>query len=172
VQLLSEQIALLQNGNGSQPGAIPSTNGFNRSLQKEADITVEEAIELKKPFGATAKIERQSEELSLKQKEYLNNLILRYNTKTKKSKEYTQRHRAYMADPRVVSGFKPATKEIVYQLVVDKSKGSHLWDIDGNEYIDMLNGFGSNMLGYQPDFIKNALIEQIEKGYEIGPQHV
>src|SRR5690606_31212068 len=124
------------------------------------------------PFGATAKIERQSEELSLKQKEYLNNLILRYNTKTKKSKEYTQRHRAYMADPRVVSGFKPATKEIVYQLVVDKSKGSHLWDIDGNEYIDMPNGFGSNMLRYQPDFIKNALIEQIEKGYEIGPQHV
>ena len=76
-----------------------------------------------------------------------------------------------MADPRVVTGFRPATKELAYSIVIKKSKGSRLWDIDGNEYIDALNGFGSNMLGYQPDVIKNALIDQIEKGYEIGPQH-
>src|SRR5690606_41944744 len=129
-------------------------------------------VELKKPFGATAKIERQSSELNARQKVWLDSLIRRYNNKTQKSKDYTQKHRAYMADPRVVSGFRPPTKEIVYQLVVEKSKGSYLWDIDGNKYIDMLNGFGSNMLGYQPDFIKEALLEQIEKGYEIGPQHV
>src|SRR3546814_13250444 len=76
-----------------------------------------------------------------------------------------------MADPRVVSGFKPETKEIVYSIVVNKSKGCRLWDIDGNEYIDVLNGFGSNFLGYQPEIIKQALIQQIDEGYEIGPQH-
>lgn len=76
-----------------------------------------------------------------------------------------------MADPRVVSGFSLATKELVYPLIADHSSGSRIWDIDGNEYIDALNGFGSNFLGYQPDFIKIALREQIEKGYEIGPQH-
>jgi glutamate-1-semialdehyde aminotransferase len=76
-----------------------------------------------------------------------------------------------MADPRVVSGFKPLTKELVYSIVINKSKGSRLWDVDGNEYIDMLNGFGSNMFGYQPEFVKNALYSQIEKGFEIGPQH-
>jgi 4-aminobutyrate aminotransferase-like enzyme len=47
-----------------------------------------------------------------------------------------------MADPRVVTGFKPLTKEIV-SLVVEKSSGNRLWDIDGNEYLDALNGFGS-----------------------------
>ncbi|MGY0037912.1 aminotransferase class III-fold pyridoxal phosphate-dependent enzyme [Pedobacter sp. NJ-S-72] len=76
-----------------------------------------------------------------------------------------------MADPRVVSGFKPYTKEIVYSIVANKSSGSHLWDIDGNEYIDALNGFGSNLLGYQHPVLKNAILEQVEKGYEIGPQH-
>jgi len=76
-----------------------------------------------------------------------------------------------MADPRVVSGFKPETKEIVYPIVVNKSKGCRLWDIDGNVYIDTLNGFGSNFLGYQPEAIKQALIQQVEEGYEIGPQH-
>ncbi|RYZ34126.1 MAG: aminotransferase class III-fold pyridoxal phosphate-dependent enzyme, partial [Sphingobacteriales bacterium] len=102
---------------------------------------------------------------------YLADLTSRYNAKTGASKAYTQKHRARMADPRVVSGFKPATKELVYSLVIERSKGSRMWDIDGNEYIDALNGFGSNMLGYQPDVIQKALIEQIEKGYEIGPQH-
>ena len=136
-----------------------------------AELSAEEAIEIKKPFGAAARIEKQSASLSGPQKEYLASLIDRYNKKTEGSKAYTQKHRAHMADPRVVSGFRPATKELVYSLVIKKSKGCRLWDIDGNEYIDALNGFGSSMLGYQPDFLKQALIEQAEKGYEIGPQH-
>lgn len=77
-----------------------------------------------------------------------------------------------MADPRVVTGFKPVTKELVYPIVTESSKGSRLKDIDGNEYLDWLNGFGSNMFGYGPDFIIKALKDQIDKGYEIGPQHV
>ena len=59
----------------------------------------------------------------------------------------------------------------MYPLVINRSKGSRLWDIDGNEYIDVLNGFGSNMFGYQPDRIKQALHQQVENGFEVGPQH-
>jgi glutamate-1-semialdehyde aminotransferase len=55
--------------------------------------------------------------------------------------------------------------------VVNKSKGSRLWDVDGNEYIDVLHGFGSSMFGYQPEFITRAIHQQIENGYEVGPQH-
>jgi glutamate-1-semialdehyde aminotransferase len=55
--------------------------------------------------------------------------------------------------------------------VVNRSKGARVWDLDGNEYIDALNGFGSNFLGYQVDVLKKAVLEQVEKGYEIGPQH-
>jgi glutamate-1-semialdehyde aminotransferase len=53
---------------------------------------------------------------------------------------------------------------------VDRSSGCHLWDIDGNEYVDILNGFGSSMFGYMPDFIKQACHEQLEKSIDIGPQ--
>ncbi len=60
---------------------------------------------------------------------------------------------------------------MVYPIVVDRSRGARLWDINGNEYIDLLNGFGSNFLGYQPPFIAEALQQQITSGYEIGPQH-
>lgn len=178
VQILAKQIAMMQgNPPASQPSptALPNPNGKALTEPmvpaKTPDLTPEEEIEIKKPFGASARIERQSTELSPKQKHFLQQLIRRYNQKTGGSKNYNQAHRAYMADPRVVSGFKPLTKELVYSIVINQSKGSRLWDVDGNEYIDMLNGFGSNMFGYQPEFVKKALHEQIEKGFEIGPQH-
>ena len=134
-------------------------------------LSPEDENELRKPFGAAARIEKKSAALTGPQQKFLADLIERYNAKTKASKEYTQKNRAHMADPRVVSGFNPAIKELVYSIVMNRSQGCRLWDIDGNEYIDSLNGFGSNLLGYQPDVLKDALIAQIEKGYEIGPQH-
>ena len=151
-----------------------SASSFTKAAKKMSvvsDLSAEEEKEIKKPFGAIARIEKKAAVLQDAQQTYLNELTQRYNQKTKASKEYTQQHRAHMADPRVVSGFKPATKELAYSIVIKKSKGARLWDIDDNEYIDALNGFGSSMLGYQPDFLKKALIEQVENGYEIGPQH-
>ncbi|RYZ58130.1 MAG: aminotransferase class III-fold pyridoxal phosphate-dependent enzyme, partial [Proteobacteria bacterium] len=105
------------------------------------------------------------------QRQSLDSFQKAYNEKTKSSKAQTQAARSFMADPRVVTGFKPVIKEMIYPILVNKSKGSELWDIDGNHYVDMLNGFGSNFFGYSPDFITKALKEQIDSGYELGPQH-
>lgn len=153
---------------------LSPTSSFTKTTKKisvVSELSTEEEKEIKKPFGAIARIDKKIAALNDAQQKYLTELTQRYNQKTKASKEYTQQHRMHMADPRVVSGFKPATKELAYSIVIKKSKGTRLWDIDGNEYIDALNGFGSSMLGYQPDFLKKALIEQVENGYEIGPQH-
>ncbi|HZY39292.1 MAG TPA: aminotransferase class III-fold pyridoxal phosphate-dependent enzyme [Mucilaginibacter sp.] len=175
IQMLASQLAVMQNGSAPQAAPTSTTTATSSSLNGKSsiqfDLTAEEQVEVKKPFGATARIEKQVQGLSDKQQSFLNRLIVRYNNKTQSSKDYTQKHRSYMADPRVVSGFRPLTKEIVYPLVVNRSKGSRVWDIDGNEYIDALNGFGSNFLGYQVDVLKKAVLEQVEKGYEIGPQH-
>src|SRR5690606_26946589 len=95
----------------------------------------------------------------------------RYIARTQKSKDYTTNHRPHLADPRVVNGFRPLLKEIVYQIVVDRSQGSRVHDIDGNEYIDALNGFGMNLFGWQPPFVLDAGRRQLDLGYEIGPQH-
>ena len=172
IQMLAGQLAMLQNPNNNTVAApAPAVINETKS-QIQYDLTPEERIEVKKPFGATARIEKQVQGLTEKQQTFLKQLTIRYNKKTQGSKDYTQEHRAYMADPRVVSGFRPLTKEIVYPIVVNRSKGSRLWDIDGNEYIDALNGFGSSFLGYQPDLLKKAVLQQVEDGYEIGPQHV
>ncbi|PNG59826.1 MULTISPECIES: polyketide synthase [unclassified Variovorax] len=127
--------------------------------------------DVKKAFGAIARIHTQSKEPTERQKARLAAFMRRYVERTQKSKAFTEQNRPHMADPRVVNGFRPATKEITYQIVIERSKGSRMWDIDGNEYVDTLNGFGMNLFGWTPDFINEAVKKQLELGYEIGPQH-
>lgn len=111
-----------------------------------------------------------SHDLTDRQREHLNVLIDRVTRRTAKSKTFTQAHRKALADPRVVSGFRRQWKEIVYSIVTDRSEGSRIWDIDGNEYIDLVNGFGQIMLGHRPEFVTKAIEAQLQKGFEIGPQ--
>ena len=125
-----------------------------------------------KPFGAQARIvTHRSEQLSEKQKAAMQKLFATYIARTRASKAFTAENRELVADPRVVSGFRPLYKEVIYPIVVNRSKGAYLWDLDGNRYVDLLNGFGSNFFGYSPDFITDAVIEQLKTGIEIGPQH-
>ncbi|MBC7977919.1 MAG: aminotransferase class III-fold pyridoxal phosphate-dependent enzyme, partial [Myxococcales bacterium] len=128
--------------------------------------------DVKKAFGAIARIHTVVDELSPQQRQRLDALIARYTARTRKSKDYTTEHRGHMADPRVVNGFRPLTKELTYQLVIERSRGSRMWDIDGNEYIDVLSGFGMSLFGWQADFIRKAIHDQVDLGFEIGPQHV
>jgi amino acid adenylation domain-containing protein len=128
--------------------------------------------DVKKAFGAIARIHTTpNREITGRQQARLDAFVRRYVERTRASKDFTAKNRGHMADPRVVNGFRPATKEITYQIVVDRSKGSRVWDIDGNEYVDTLNGFGMNMFGWQPDFLNDAIRRQLDIGYEIGPQH-
>jgi amino acid adenylation domain-containing protein len=106
------------------------------------------------------------------QQQHIRSLIARYNAKTPGSKAKTQQYRRPLADPRVVSGFRAQWKEMVYPIITVKSKGSRLWDIDGNEYIDILNGFGPIMLGHRPSFVEAAIEKQLHEGFEIGPQTI
>jgi len=78
--------------------------------------------------------------------------VRRYVERTQKSKAYTVQHRAHLADPRVVNGFRPMTKEITYQVVIERTKGSRMWDLDGNEYVDLAMGFGVQLFGHGPRF--------------------
>lgn len=167
LQIMQQQLQLLQ-GKAPLPLAAESAK---TPAAPEAGAT-ETAHAGQKPFGAIARIEKRSEtQFSAAQQRWLDRFIARYCEKTKASKACTQQNRARLADPRVVTGFRPHLKEIIYQPVVNRSLGAQLWDIDGNAYIDVLNGFGSNLFGHNPPFMVAALEEQLHRGYEIGPQH-
>ncbi|MDA1279824.1 MAG: aspartate aminotransferase family protein [Chloroflexi bacterium] len=50
------------------------------------------------------------------------------------------------------------------------AKGSRMWDADGNEYIDYIQGMGPNLFGHAPDFINRQVAEDMEKGYVFAGQ--
>ncbi len=47
---------------------------------------------------------------------------------------------------------------------IDRGSGSHVWDVDGNEYIDYQMAIGPVSLGYCYETVDNAIIEQLKKG--------
>jgi len=108
--------------------------------------------------------------LTPKQQKHLDDLIARFTQRTQKSKQYKQKYRVPLADMRGMLAFNLLTKEISYPIVAKASQGAKIWDLDDNEYTDLTMGFGSNLLGHQPDFIKVALEEQLQVGMHLGPQ--
>ena len=90
-------------------------------------------------FGPSGITSAGSQPFPPPQQRHLEKLIRHYSQRTAGSKERTQRYRSHLADPRTAAGFNPLWKEIVYPLWVQRSLGSKLWDVDGNEFIDLLN---------------------------------
>jgi glutamate-1-semialdehyde aminotransferase/spore coat polysaccharide biosynthesis protein SpsF (cytidylyltransferase family) len=44
------------------------------------------------------------------------------------------------------------------------AKGSHVWDVDGNEYIDYINALGPTILGNDDAAVSEAVIRQVRAG--------
>jgi amino acid adenylation domain-containing protein len=108
--------------------------------------------------------------LTPRQDRYLSSLVQGYVARTKNSRKITADGRNRLADPRAVIGFGPLWKDMVYQVVTVASSGSKLVDVDGNEYIDLMMGFGATLLGHNPRFVREAIEAQLRRGMEIGPQ--
>ena len=51
-----------------------------------------------------------------------------------------------------------------YPFFVSKAKGSEMWDVDGNRFIDYMCGYGPNVSGYCDPDVDSAALEQIKKG--------
>jgi glutamate-1-semialdehyde 2,1-aminomutase len=49
-------------------------------------------------------------------------------------------------------------------LFITRAKGCRVWDIDGNEYIDFINGLLPVILGYQYPAVDRAIMQQLKKG--------
>ncbi|GET42311.1 aspartate aminotransferase family protein [Microseira wollei] len=125
---------------------------------------------MKQTETSLQKAQTQSKESENSCQQYLEAFIAGYNNRTKISKQIAQTYRPVLADPRVSEGFNLPFKEMCYPIVGKRSQGSRIWDIDGNEYIDLMMGFGVNLFGHNPPFIKAALAEQLEQGIQLGPQ--
>ncbi|MFW5993931.1 MAG: glutamate-1-semialdehyde 2,1-aminomutase [Halanaerobiaceae bacterium] len=51
---------------------------------------------------------------------------------------------------------------------IEKAKGSRIYDIDGNEYIDFIGSWGPMLFGHNKEEIVGAIRSQLEKGTSYG----
>src|SRR5688572_3263237 len=53
-------------------------------------------------------------------------------------------------------------------LFIDRGNGSHLWDVDGREYIDYVGSWGPLILGHRPPAVMKALTDVLQTGTSFG----
>lgn len=83
-----------------------------------------------------------------------------YTARTKKSRQMYNEAKKYLAGgvPGGARFRKP------HPLYMKEARGSKLWDIDGNEYIDLLMGAGPDILGHSPPAVIAAVKEHLNRG--------
>lgn len=94
-----------------------------------------------------------------------------YVRRSAASREERRRFGRFLADSRAVAGFRPETKSMLYPIVGARAEGAHLVDVDGNRYVDVAMGFGVQLFGHSPAFLREALGRHLtERGLFLGPQ--
>ncbi len=58
-----------------------------------------------------------------------------------------------------------------YPFFTASAKGSRIYDIDGKEYIDYCLAYGPLVLGHRNEAVKEAVSEQLERGWLYGTPH-
>lgn len=59
----------------------------------------------------------------------------------------------------------------VAPMFLAKGKGCRVWDVDGNEYIDYIQGLLPNILGYAHDEVNAAVAAQLGQGHSFSLPH-
>lgn len=85
---------------------------------------------------------------------------------TEKSKQLFLETSQYLVDG-VASSFHKAPEE-EYPVCMTHGKGSKLYDVDGNEYIDYVAGFGPAILGFCPEGPTKAIEDQMTRGTQFS----
>jgi glutamate-1-semialdehyde 2,1-aminomutase len=83
-----------------------------------------------------------------------------YRERTARSGEYYERATGVMPDG-VPSGFQ---KNDPWPVYIERGSGSHVTDVDGNEYIDFHNGFGVMCVGHANPVISAAVKARMDEG--------
>ncbi len=170
LQVMAQQLSLL----GGRPVASPVLPAPEPPVATPPAPSPVTASPVKaggtSPFGAGPKSGTPERQLPAAQQRHLDALIARYTARTKRSKEAAIRYRSKWSDVRWLMNFRAELKEVCYPIVSVRSKGSRVWDVDGNEYIDLSMGFGVHLFGHNPPFIVEALQRRLAEGMELGPQ--
>ena len=68
------------------------------------------------------------------------------------------------ASQYIPGGVSSSMRALDFPFFVEHGEGSHIWDVDGNEYIDYVMAYGPLVLGHAPKCVNQAIRAQLAKG--------
>ncbi|MBC9915640.1 aminotransferase class III-fold pyridoxal phosphate-dependent enzyme [Chitinophaga varians] len=106
-------------------------------------------------------------QLTDEHKQFISTLAVELEKMAPVSKENASKHQTHFVDQRKTGGLKKSLKPLQFHLTYDRGEGAYLYDIDGNKYVDIASDNGVNLFGHQPEFVKDAIIKRLHKGYPL-----
>ncbi|MBF0426015.1 MAG: aminotransferase class III-fold pyridoxal phosphate-dependent enzyme, partial [Magnetococcales bacterium] len=169
LEIMTQQLALLRGD------ATPATTAAQATLQAATTVPpVPPAAAAPAAAGRGSHFssfhDLEARALTPTQQAYLDAFTARYIKRTAGSQRRAKEDRAAWADVRSLMGMRPETKALSYAIISGVAQGSGFTDIDGNDYIDLANGFGAHLFGHGAPFLMTAIQEQLHRGIHLGPQ--
>ena len=81
------------------------------------------------------------------------------------TRDWDKRSQNAIAQNALTNSKRPSTfVEGIYPTHLTRGEGCHVWDVEGNKYVDFICGLGSNILGYANSDVTEAVITQARLG--------
>lgn len=88
----------------------------------------------------------------------------RYRTRTRRSLELL-----LQTKPLIPTGHAGGMwYQLPYPLLLDRAEGARVWDVDGNEYLDMRIGDWVLPLGHRNEAVRDAIVAQLDRAVQLG----
>ena len=88
----------------------------------------------------------------------------RYRDRTRRSLELLARTK-----PLIPTGHAGGMwYQLPYPVLLDHANGARVWDVDGNEYLDMRIGDWVLPLGHRNDAVRDAIVAQLDRAVQLG----
>jgi glutamate-1-semialdehyde aminotransferase/acyl carrier protein len=101
---------------------------------------------------------------------YVRDVVREFTARTAGSQRSAAEERQHVADLLHIPTLLDGLRTTRYPIVLDRSQGCRVWDIDGNEYVDLAMGFGVNLFGHGESFIQDAITAQLRIGMQLAGQ--
>jgi len=169
-QVIAQQLAALGGAAGAGGQSAPAAAAAVQAAPAATAAAPDKPSSAAVMHKLLSPLEIRARGLTEQQSRHLEALIQRFTARTRQSKELAARYRPVLADSRAAVGFRFTTKEMLYPITGRKGKGARIWDVDGNEYIDITMGQGVTLFGHHPDFIDAALADPENDILLLGPR--
>src|SRR5215213_7342764 len=88
----------------------------------------------------------------------------KYRARTRRSLELLERTK-----PLIPTGHGGGMwYQLPYPVLLERGKGARVWDVDGNEYVDLRIGDWVMIHGHANETIRDAIVAQLDKGLQFG----